>query len=70
MGMWDGFDEPAWARRKPGHRPWWQRLHIYLTGNDPWNKPPKPPASGGGALDPNTQLAINIAIAGAAAGGN
>lgn len=66
MGMWDGFDYDDWARKPEDHRTWWQRLHIYFTGNDPWDKPPKPPTAGcGGGLDPNTQLAVNTAIFGA-----
>lgn len=65
MGLWDGFDYDSWARQPEGHRPWWQRLHIYLTGNDPWNKPPDgPPSGGGGNFDANTELAVRTAILG------
>jgi hypothetical protein len=64
MSMWEGFDDEAWSARPADHRARWQRLHIYLTGNDPWNKPPLGGSAGGGSLSATMQLAIRTAVLG------
>ena len=71
MGMWDGFDSEAWNMRPKNYRTWWQRLHIYLTGKDPWDKDDDDPPSGGGGggHSATTSLAIRTALGGGVAGG-
>jgi len=69
MGIWDGFDYDSWEKDR--RRPWWQRLHIYLTGNDPWDDDDKKPPSsgGGGGYGGSTNHAIRTASIAGGIGG-